>query len=178
MIGVGSVAARNLAGNGLEGLSPLAVEALRLAESDDLYQRQLGFLRLEALREPNTVESIKRYFDHQDPELRAYSLRAVAAILGAQSVPQLLQALRQDRSALVRRAVLLGLEPLQASSPEVLPAFIKALRDRNTEVRMVAVDMISRIDDPRAKEAILMRNKRERRRDVRRVLDLAMQRLH
>jgi hypothetical protein len=157
--------------------SPKAVEALRLIESTDPYRQQLGFLRLEALRETSTVPLIRKYLMHRDPELRAYVLRALAAIEGAPAVPTLLAALRTDKQPLVRRAALLGLEPLQQSDPNILPAFIKALRDKKTEVRMVAVDIVSRVDDPRAREAILLRNKRERRRDVRRVLSIAMRRL-
>ena len=157
--------------------SPQAVAAFQLVESKDPYQQQLGFLRLEALREIGTAPLIRRYLTHREPEMRAYTLRALAAIEGAASVPTLLEALQTDKQPLVRRAALLGLEPLQSTDPNILPAFIKALRDRKTDVRMTAVDVVSRIDDPKAREAILLRNKRERRRDVRRVLSLAMKRL-
>ena len=157
--------------------SPKAVEALRLVESKDPYQQQLGFLRLEALRENSTAGIIRKYVTHRDPEMRAYALRALAAIEGAHAVPLLLEALRTEKPPRVRRAALLGLEPLQQSDPQILPAFIKALRDKDTEVRMAAVDIVSRVADPRAREAILLRNKRERRRDVRRVLSMAMRRL-
>ena len=157
--------------------SPKAIEAMKLLESDDAYQRQLGFLRLEALRELSTVPTIKAYIDSKNPETRAYSLRAVAAIEGAPAVPLLLQRLKTDRHPAVRRAALLGLEPFAKADLEILPPLLHALRDRDTEVRMTAVDVVSRIDDPRAREAIRMRNKRERRRDVRRVLSLAMKRL-
>jgi HEAT repeat protein len=150
--------------------SPRAVEAMRRLESTDPYHRQLGFLQLEALREPSTVETIKRYLDSRDGETRSHSLRALAAIEGAAAVPVLLERLRTDRHPQVRRAALLGLEPLQPTHPEILPAFIKALRDRSTEVRITAVDIVSRIEDPRARKALLLREKRERRRDVRRVL--------
>ena len=157
--------------------SPKAVDAMKLLTSGDPYQRQLGFLRLEALREPSTVGTIQPYTESRDPEMRASSLRAMAAIDGARAIPLLLQALRTDRHPRVRRAALLGLEPLQQSDPEILPAFLKALRDRNTEVRMTAVDVVSRIKDPRAREAIRTRYRREHRRDVRRVLELAKKRL-
>jgi len=157
--------------------SPQAVAALQLVESKDPYQQQLGFLRLEALRELSTAPLIRNYLTHREPEMRGYALRALAAIEGAAAVPTLLGALNTDKQALVRRAALLGLEPLQETDPNILPAFIKALRDKDTEVRMSAVDVVSRIDDPRAREAILLRNKREQRKDVRRVLSLAMRRL-
>ena len=159
--------------------SPKAVEAIRLLESKDAYQRQLGFLRLEALREPRTIPTIQTYAQSRDPEVRAYSLRALAAIDGSAVVPRLLQALNTDKQPVVRRAALLGLEPLQknAPNPNMLLAFIKALRDPSTEVRMAAVDIVSRVDAPQAREAILTRYKRERRRDVRRVLELAIKRL-
>ena len=157
--------------------SPHAVEAMRLLDSKDAYQRELGFLRLEALREPGTVSVIQRYVQDRDPDTRAYSLRALAAIQGTEAIPVLLQALRQDREARVRRAAILGLEPFERANAEVLPALIKALRDKNVEVRITAVDVVSRIDDPKAKEAILVRHKRERSSDVRRVLVSAMKRL-
>lgn len=157
--------------------SPKAVEAIQLLESEDPYQRQVGFLRLEALREPSTAPAIKVYIDSKDPELRAYSLRALAAIEGLSAVPFLLERLKTDKHPRVRRAALLALEPLQAGDQAILPACIVALRDRNTEVRMTAVDIVSRIDDPRAREAIVKRYKWEGRRDVRRVLKMAMKRL-
>ena len=150
---------------------------MRLLASDDPYQRQIGFLRLEALRELSTAMTIGTYATSPDPEMRAFALRALAAIESTGAIPRLLEALRTDRHPRVRRAALLGLEPLQKADPAILPAFIKALRDRNTEIRIAAVDAVSRINDPRAREAILTRNRREGRRDVRRVLELAMKRL-
>ncbi len=157
--------------------SPQAMDALRLIESKDAYQRQLGFLRLEALRELTAVDAIEPYASHRDPELRAQGLRALAAIQGPIAVPRLLKALKTDKHFRVRLAALLGLEPHQHTDPEILPALLRALRDRRTEVRMAAVDIVSRIDDPRAREAIQARMKRERRRDVRRVLKPAVERL-
>jgi len=157
--------------------SPQAADALRLIESDDPYQQQLGFLRLEALREPGTAEAIRPYLDSRDPAVRAYALRALAALEGPAAVPRLLRALQQDPHPAVRRAALLGLEPLRPHDPDILPAFITALRDRKPEVRMTAVDVVSRIDDPRANDAIRTRNERERDRDVQRALSLAMKRL-
>jgi HEAT repeat protein len=161
----------------LSSPSPKAEEAIRLLSSRDPYQRQLGFLRLEALREQSTVPAIKTYLASKDPEARAYSLRALAAIEGIQAIPELLEALRMEKKPRVRRAALLGLEPFQQSDPRILPAFLGALRDRDTTVRMTAVDIVSRVDDPRAREAILRRYKREGRRDVRRVLALAIKRI-
>src|SRR3989338_5332594 len=60
--------------------SPQAVAAFQLVESKDPYQQQLGFLRLEALREIGTAPLIRRYLTHREPEMRAYTLRALAAI--------------------------------------------------------------------------------------------------
>ena len=157
--------------------SPKAVEAIRLLASSDPYQRELGFLRLEALREPATVSAIKRYVDNRNLTMRAYSLRALAAIEGTQAVPFLLERLRTDREPVVRRAALLGLEPLAKGNSEALAAFLSALRDHDTQVRMAAVDIVSRIDDPKARAALLERNRREHRRDVRRVLSMAMKRI-
>lgn len=152
-------------------------QALGQVESSDPYQRQLGFLRLEALRDPSSIEAITRYVDSRDPDMRAYSLRALAAIEGPKAVPMLLERLKSEKHPRVRRTLLLGLEPLQPADPAILPALLGALLDRDTEVRMTAVDIVSRIDDPRAKHAILERNRREGRRDVRRVLGLAMKRI-
>lgn len=160
-------------------LSPKAVEALQLLESSDPYKRELGFLRLEALREPASVEFIKRYAANKDPEVRAYALRALAAIEGPAAIPALLDAFKRDKQSRVRRAVLLGLEPLRQASPDVdlVATFINALRDPKPDVRMTAVDIVSRIDEPRARDAIQARQKREHHRDVRRVLALAKKRM-
>ncbi|MBI4598067.1 MAG: HEAT repeat domain-containing protein [Candidatus Omnitrophica bacterium] len=158
-------------------LSPQAVEALRLIESRDPYQQQLGFLRLEALREPPSTGYIRKYVDDRNPQRRADALRAMAAIAGPAAIPLLLRKLQEERHPRVRRAALLGLEPLQPADPGVFPAFLKALRDRHPTVRMAAVDVVSRIDDPRAREAIFTRQQRERHGDVRRVLALALKRL-
>ena len=160
-----------------DGLSPQAVDALRLVESKDPYQQQLGFLRLEALREPATVEVIRPYLKHRNENLRAWSARALAAIQGVQAIPTLLDLLAHDRQPVVRRSALLGLEPLRDLDPTMVSAFFAALRDPNPEVRMAAVDVVSRLDSGRAKEAILLRRKRESNRDVRRVITLAMQRM-
>jgi ribosome-associated translation inhibitor RaiA len=156
--------------------SPRAVEAMQLLESKEPYDRQKGFLRLEALREPATLPAIERYLTSKDPEMRAYSLRAVAAIQGTASVPLLLNTLKTEKHPKVRRAALLGMEPFAQAVPEVIPLLIESLRDRKPVIRMTAVDIVSRIDDPRAREALLLRNKREKDRDVRRVLKLAMER--
>ena len=160
-----------------QDLNARAADALRLVNSADPYQRQLGFLRLEALRDPSTVSAIQPYVTSRDPELRASGLRALAAIQGVEAIPLLLNALKTDRQPQVRRAALLGLEPLQQANPEILPACIQALRDRKPEVRMAAIDIVSRIDDPRAREAILQRKRREHNRDVRRVLAMGLKRL-
>ena len=154
-----------------------AMEAIRLLGSKDSYERQRAFLRLEALREPATAPLIRKWITDRDPWMRAGSLRALAAIQGEQAVGLLLERLADDRNPAVRRAILLGLEVFPSRRDQTLPAFIAALRDRNTEVRITAVDIVSRIDDPRAREAILTRRKRERRRDVQRVLAVAVRRI-
>ena len=156
--------------------SPRALEAMQLLKSSDLYQQQMGFLRLEALREPATINTISTYVTDRDPEVRAYSLRALAAVQGAGSVPVLLRAL-SDKHPRVRRAAVLGLEPLVETNNEILPALIKMLKDRHPRVRMAVIDVLSRQDVARAKEAILLRRRREHDRDVKRVLKLAVERL-
>ena len=157
--------------------SPRAVEAIQLLSSNDPYQRQTGFLRLEALREPATVWTVAAHLRSEDPQMRAWSARALAAIQGAAAAPQLLVVLKNDQHPDVRRAVLLGFEPLYAGDPAIPPALIAALNDRDAEVRMAAVDIVSRMDEPRAREALLVRNRREHNRNVRRVLSLAMKRI-
>ena len=158
-------------------LSPRAVEALDLVSSDDRYKQELGFLRLEALREPASIPAILPYASDKDPELRADGLRALAAIQGVAACPLLLDRIQHDPHPRVRRAAMLGIEPFVESDPKILPILIERLRDKDATVRMTAIDIVSRIADPAAREAILQRNKREGRRDVRRVLDLAMKRM-
>jgi HEAT repeat protein len=160
--------------------APVSQEASLLLEdldAHDLYVRQRAFLRLEALREPATAAMIRQYLAASDVDTRAFSVRALAAIEGPAAIPQLLQSLRADRDPAVRRAALLGLEPLRLHDPSLVQAFIVALRDRKPEVRMTAVDVVSRIDDPAARDAIRRLNKREYSRNVRRALALAMKRL-
>ena len=158
-------------------VSGKAAAAIQQLESDDAYQRQLGFLRLEALRETATLDVIRQYLESPDEETRAYSLRAVAAIEGVASIPVLLEMLKTDADPRVRRAALLGVEPFSAFDPDILPACLLALRDREAEVRITAVDIVSRMDDPRAKDAIRVRFKREHDPNVRHALRLAMTRL-
>ena len=156
--------------------SPHALEAMQLLTSEDLYQRQLGFLRLEALREASTIETIAHYVSDPEPAVRAYSLRALAAVQGAGSVPALLGAF-SDKHPIVRRAAVLGLEPLIPTHAESLPALIALLNDRNPYVRMAVIDVLSRQDAVLAKEAVLSHRRHERDRDVKRVLNAAIKRL-
>lgn len=160
-----------------QALSAHAAEALDLLESSDPYKQEVGFLRLEALREQASVPLILPYASHKDPELRAGAVRALAAIEGAEAVALLIDRIAHDPHPRVRRAAMLGIEPFLDSNPKILPLLIEKLRDRDATVRMTAIDVVSRSSDPAAREAILQRNKREGRRDVRRVLDLAMKRL-
>ena len=147
-------------------------------EIDDPYLRRQTFLQLEALREPETASVIRQYLAHRQAELRALSVRALAAIEGPQSVPTLVERLTKDRSPSVRLQAILALEPFLAQDAQPLPSLIKALRDRQPDVRMAAIDVVSRIETTQAREAIAVRWKRERHRDVRRVLEAAMHRGH
>lgn len=158
-----------------EPISPEAQDAIRRLESADLYLQQMAFMQLEALREPATAAAVRRYLDSPKAETRAFSVRALAAIEGTAAIPVLIERLKQDRSPLVRLAALLALEPLQ--DPTVMPMLMTMLRDRNPEVRMAAVDVVSRIAQPQAREAIRLRWRREQNRDVRRVLEDAMKRI-
>jgi len=159
------------------GPSEEALAAIAQLDADDAYQQQAAFLKLEALREPATAETVRRYVDHRDPDVRGYSLRALAAIEGLEAVELLLERVAAEREATVRREALQALEVFHGQDDRLLPVFIDALRDRSTEVRMAVVDIVSRIDDPRAREAIITRHQKEQRRDVRRVLKLAVERL-
>jgi HEAT repeat protein len=160
-----------------DGAAGGTAELLGRLDSEDAYTRQLAFLKLEALREPATAPAIAAHLTSRDEDTRAQVLRALAAIQGAAAVPTLLEAFKTDRRPRVRRAALLALEPLREADPEVLPLFLRALRDRKPQVRMAAVDIVSRIDDPKARDAVRVRYKRERDRDVRRVLAEAIKRV-
>ena len=149
-------------------------EALGDLQSPDSFIRQRAFLRLEALRDPSSIDAIRSHLNDKDADTRAFSLRALAAVQGASAIPTLLNALQKDPNPTARRAALFGLEPLQEHDPTILPAFIQALKDRKPEVRIVAVDVVSRIDKPQAKQALLERKHREHNHDVRRVLTQAL----
>lgn len=156
-------------------LSADAQNAIRLLSANELYDRHMGFLQLEALREPAALPVIRPYLNDRNAEIRSYAVRALAAIAGVKAVPELLERLKTDKSPTVRIAVILGVETLP--DPAVLPALIQRMRDRNPEVRMALLDAVSRFKDPRAREAILLRQHRERNRDVQRVLQDAVQRV-
>ena len=157
-------------------LSADAQAAVPLLDAEDSYTRQTGFIRLEALREPATVPVVRRYLKSRNMDTRAFSIRALAAIDGVNAIPTLLERLKHDRAPRVRVAAILGLETLE--DPRVLPALIERLKDRSADVRMAAVDSVSRFDRPDAKGAILKRARRERDRDVQRVLEQAVKRVN
>ena len=156
--------------------SPDAQELIAQLDAKDVYERQKAFLRLEALREPATTPILRDHLASRDPHTRAFSVRALAAIEGVPSAAALIDRLQHDRDPDVRLAAILALEPLQKQNPTIMPALIDALRDRKSTVRLAAVDVVSRIDQPEAKEALQVRWRRERHRDVRRVLEQSMTR--
>ena len=151
-------------------LSAETQELIKGLDSEVGYLRQKAFIRLEALREPATAAVVRRYLTSRDVSTRAFSVRALAAIEGVAAIPTLMERARRDKPR-VRVTALLALEPLAAQEPALVPFFIGKLRDRNAEVRMAAVDIVSRLDDPRAREALNVRWRRERHRDVRRILE-------
>jgi len=159
-----------------QSASPEAQALLAQLDEQDVYERQKAFVRLEALRDPATIPVLRDSLRHRDADTRAFSVRALAAVAGASSAPALIERLRDDRDPDVRLAVILALEPFHGQDPAIDRALIDAMRDRNSYVRMAAVDVVSRIDQPEAKEALRVRSRRERHRDVRRVLEQAMTR--
>lgn len=160
-----------------EAISPDAQRLIEQIDTGDSDLRRRAFLQLEALREPATASGIRRYLADRRVELRILSVRALAAIEGARSVPTLLERLQQDRSPAVRLQSMLAIEPFVGQDASALPLLLKALRDRQPDVRITAIDVVSRIEKPEAKEALKLRWKRERHRDVRRVLEAAMKRI-
>lgn len=160
-----------------EAISPDAQRLIEQIDTGDSALRRRAFLQLEALREPATASGIRRYLADRRVELRILSVRALAAIEGARSVPTLLERLQQDRSPAVRLQSMLAIEPFVGQDASALPLLLKALRDRQPDVRITAIDVVSRIEKPEAKEALTLRWKRERHRDVRRVLEAAMKRI-
>ena len=98
-------------------------------------------------------------------------------IEGVKAVPELLERVQRDRSPAVRLHAILALEPFVAQEASTVPVLIKALRDRQPDVRIAAIDVVSRIDHSEARDALKVRWERERHRDVRRVLESAMQRI-
>ena len=158
-------------------LDSRAEEAIRGLTSEDAYVRQRSFLQLEALRNPASVDSIRPFVDNKDEDMRAWSLRALVAIQGAAVIPLLRERAQSDKEPSVRRAALLGLEPLAAADPTLVQFFVDRLSERSPEVRMTAVDIVSRIQDPVARSAVRERAKHEGNRDVRKVLAAALQRI-
>ena len=158
-------------------ISPEAQELIAKLDAKDVYERQKTFLRLEALREPATAAAIRERIRSRNAHTREFSVRALAAVEGAGAIPTVVERLREDRVVQVRLAALLALEPLQTYDSSLTLVFIRALRDRSPDVRMAAADVVSRINHPIAREAVLTRWRQERHRDVRRVLEDAMKRI-
>lgn len=160
-----------------EGVSQQAQQALNRLESEDVFERQVAFLKLESLRERAVLPVLRIYLSHSDESTRAYALRAVAAIEGFESVPMLKAAYETDRHPDVRRAAIMGLEPHYEADNSILDVAIRAMTDSDTSVRMTAVDAVSRMESPQAREALRERLKNESRLDVLRVLKMARERL-
>ena len=158
-----------------QAISPEAQQLVQQLSAADVFDRQMAFMRLEALREPATAGVVRQYLTDQNTETRSFSVRALAAIEGPASIPTLVEMLRSDHEQTVRLAALLAIEPFDDA--RVVTELIAALRDRHPYVRMAAVDAVSRIDHPWAKEAIFTRWRREGNRDVRRVLQMALKRI-
>ncbi len=143
-------------------------------DDDDLFLRQKAFLELEALRDPASADTIRAHLTALDPNTRAFSARALAAVAGRSAVPVLLERWTKERHLYVRSSILIALEPFWEQEPAVVATVLKALRDRKRDIRMVAADIASHINRPEAREALQVRWKRERDRDVRLVLKRIM----
>ncbi|HEX9781029.1 MAG TPA: HEAT repeat domain-containing protein [bacterium] len=156
-----------------ESLGAPAVEAalVRLG-SGDAHEQQKALLQLEALRDASTADEVRARIESRDAGVRAYAVRALAAIEGMGAVPVILERLAGDRDPWVRRAALTALEPWAKTDFRIAETMVSALNDRSPEVRMVAADVVSRLSDAEAaRGALEARRRRERHRDVRRVLD-------
>jgi HEAT repeat protein len=160
-----------------QALSPRAQEAVQLLQSGNSDERRLALMRIEALREPAAGDAVVAYLRDEDDGVRAYAYRAWVGLYGQQAIPDLLKAYPQEKAPRVRRAILFALEPYRAVDAQIAELYYAGLTDRNTETRIAAVDLVSRIDEPRAREAIRRRAKKEWRRDVRRTLKLALARI-
>jgi hypothetical protein len=160
-----------------QALSPRAQEAVNLLQYGDRDEQRLALLRLEALREPAVGDIVADYLHYKDEGVRAYAYRTWIALYGQAVLSDLLEAYPREKSVRVRRSILLALEPYRAVDARIAELYYAALIDRKTEMRITAVDLVSRIDEPRAHEAIRRRAKKEWRRDVRRVLKLALARI-
>ena len=154
-----------------------AEHLLKQLDSQDEYQRQKAFLQLEALRDTSTAPALRQRADSRDAQTRAWSLRALAAVEGAGAVPLLLERMAGDNDGSVRRAALLGLETLREQDPRIPPAMLAMLNDRNPEVRMSAMDAVSRFGTPEAAEALVARQKVEKYGDAKKVLAMALARV-
>ena len=95
-----------------------------------------------------------------------------------EAAPLLLERMKSDKQASVRRSAILGLEPLIEKDATLGPPIIEMLDDRSPEVRIAALDVVSRIHQPEARNAVLARVKREGNPDVRKVLKDAVDRIN
>jgi HEAT repeat protein len=158
-----------------QAISKEAQDAIALLDSKDQMQSRLGFMRLEALREPATAETIKKYLSSQDEYVRASALRALSAVEGLKSTEVLSSCLTSDKSEHVRLHAALALEPLK--DPKAYDALIKGMEDKSAEVRMASVEAFSRINEPGVIDALFVRQKQETNKEVQKVIDNAIKRI-
>jgi len=146
-------------------------------DDEDLFVRQKAFMELEALRDPASMDAIRARLTAPDPNTRAFSARALAAVASRSAVPVLLERWTKERHVYVRSSILIALEPFLEQEPSVVTTVLNALRDRKRDIRMAAADIAGHINRPEARAALQVRWKRERDRDVRRVLERIMKAL-
>ena len=146
-------------------ISPEVNQALRLLMANDVFSKQAGLLKLEALRDPSTMSAVRPFLDDSNPLLRAQALTAARAIQGKSAIPLLVDRLARDRHADVRRQAANELHEL--ADPSTVPPLVSALEDRQVVVRVAAVEALGVMHDRSVTPAII-RQLRSRDAELRR----------
>ncbi len=134
---------------------PRAIPAVAAAISDpEAEVRQSALISLHILNAPNYPEALKEALNDPDASTRAMALRASGKLPNAESVPIVINALR-DSDPSIRNAAATYLTPTQTADPQVAQALIALVQDPDSSVSWSAIQSLATSRDPKAIDAML-----------------------